>query len=512
VSPEEKILVDQLIKSMSNKSSIGVALTDCPKVFWRAVLDEPNLTPGVRSSISLFVFGMSADDVDLDKAYDIQVESPIEFGNALQLLTNSRYNVEFLLNGRWYPIRLGVKFHEDAEKVVKCVSVCANLIVGDRNLQETHYITKDTFLNEFGAAQSLTVIELLELKGFRRLQTPAADFNLKLVRAQHASNTPGQVVLISNSVVASDAARWWQSINVRPLGTAESPAVCIVDADLECEGEGRYVYHQYRGDNEGTLLPFVRVFSLETKDFVYADVDDVAEYEFDTQAMSRLHLPKKMHSILQRVFEAPVDNMFGDVLPGKHGGVVVLASGRPGVGKTLTAEIYAQCTQRPLYVLELGELGTSAAEVESNLQSVFSRVTRWNAVLQFDECEIFLAKRNNDLERSAIVGIFLRLLDYYRGLLFLTTNRPEVLDEAVLSRIMLRLEYPDLDNETRGNVWRTMFEQAGLTLVGRDFDDIGTIELNGRQIRNLTRLALILNPDKTVTAEKFEELIKFGVS
>jgi len=475
VSPEEKMLVDQLIKSMSNKSSIGVALTDCPKVFWRAVLDEPNLTPGVRSSISLFVFGMSADDVDLDKAYDIQVESPIEFGNALQLLTNSRYNVEFLLNGRWYPIRLGVKFHEDAEKVVKCVSVCANLIVGDRNLQETHYITKDTFLNEFGAAQSLTVIELLELKGFRRLQTPAADFNLKLVRAQHASNTPGQVVLISNSVVASDAARWWQSINVRPLGTAESPAVCIVDADLECEGEGRYVYHQYRGDNEGTLLPFVRVFSLETKDFVYADVDDVAEYEFDTQAMSRLHLPKKMHSILQRVFEAPVDNMFGDVLPGKHGGVVVLASGRPGVGKTLTAEIYAQCTQRPLYVLELGELGTSAAEVESNLQSVFSRVTRWNAVLQFDEC-------------------------------------PEVLDEAVLSRIMLRLEYPDLDNETRGNVWRTMFEQAGLTLVGRDFDDIGTIELNGRQIRNLTRLALILNPDKTVTAEKFEELIKFGVS
>ena len=501
------------MNSLADRASLEVEILDCPKPFLRAVLEESNLTPSIRSSISLFLFGMKADEVDLDQMYEIEVATAVEFGNAMQIAANSRYNIEYMLNGRWYPIRLGVNFHDDVEKVTRAVSVVASMNVGDRTLQESHFVNKETFLDEYGRTQPMTVLRLLESKGFRKLETTAAECNLKLVKAQHASSTPGRVVHVSNSVVASHSHRWWQSINVRPLGTTESPVICIVDADLETTGEGRYAQHQYRGrDNESTILPFVRVFCLETKDFVYADVDDVTEYEFDTEAMSRLHLPEQMHGILQRVFESPLDKVFGDVLPGKHGGVVVLASGRPGVGKTLTAEIYAECTARPLYVLELGELGTSAAEVEENLQRVFARVTRWNAVLQFDECEIFLSKRDNDLERSAIVGIFLRLLDYYRGLLFLTTNRPEVLDEAVLSRIMLRLDYPDLDHGTRGSVWRTMFERAELTLSGKEFDEIGQIELNGRQIRNLTRLALILNPEKTVTAEGFEELIKFGVS
>src|SRR5204863_1307364 len=138
-------------------------------------------------------------------------------------------------------------------------------------------------------------------------------------------------------------------------------------------------------------------------------------YEFDMHAMSKLHLPPEMLSVLSRVFMTPVEGLFGDVIKGKHGGVVILAAGNPGVGKTLTAEVYAETTERPLYVLELGELGTNVAMVEENLQRVFTRVARWNAVLQFDECEIFLTERGEDLERSAIVGIFLRLLDYYRG-------------------------------------------------------------------------------------------------
>ena len=140
----------------------------------------------------------------------------------------------------------------------------------------------------------------------------------------------------------------------------------------------------------------------------------------------------------------------------------------------------------------------------------FARVTRWNAVLQFDECEIFLAKRGDDLERSAIVGIFLRLLDYYRGFLFLTTNRPDVLDEAVMSRIMLNLKYPDLNLETRQNVWRTMFAQSELELDGVSFEEMAEAKLNGRQIRNLTRLAKILCPNQIVTRRDFEELLQYG--
>ena len=148
--------------------------------------------------------------------------------------------------------------------------------------------------------------------------------------------------------------------------------------------------------------------------------------------------------------------------------------------------------------------------VEENLRRVFTRVARWNAVLQFDECEIFLAQRNNDLERSAIVGCFLRLLDYYQGILFLTTNRAEVLDHAVMSRVMLKLVYPDLDQAARAIIWRTMFTSAGLKLTGNAFDQLAAAPVNGRKIRNLTRLAKILYPEGTVSLEDMQKVLSLG--
>jgi SpoVK/Ycf46/Vps4 family AAA+-type ATPase len=217
-----------------------------------------------------------------------------------------------------------------------------------------------------------------------------------------------------------------------------------------------------------------------------------------------------MLAVLTRVFATAKEDLFGDLIKGKHGGVVVLACGSPGVGKTLTAEVYAEQTERPLYSLELGELGTNVTQVEEKLQRVFARMARWNAVLQFDECEIFLSQRGDDLDRSAIVGIFLRLLDYYQGILFLTTNRPEVLDHAVLSRVMLKLVYPDLDHAARATIWRTMLLAAHLTLTDGTVEELAGTAVNGRQIRNLTRLAKILHPGGRVTLEQLQAVLAYG--
>jgi SpoVK/Ycf46/Vps4 family AAA+-type ATPase len=286
-----------------------------------------------------------------------------------------------------------------------------------------------------------------------------------------------------------------------------------VEPDLEVGSDERHPHFHpaYNRSEQGeSRLPFVRVFSLETKDYLYADIDDVQPYEFDDRAMERLHLPPEMLAVLTRVFHTSPQNLFGDLIAGKHGGAVILACGSPGVGKTLTAEVYAEQTERPLYVLELGELGTRPEKMEKNLRRVFARVTRWNAVLQFDECEIFLTRRDDNLKRSAIVGIFLRLLDYYRGILFLTTNRPEVLDHAVCSRVMLKLEYPELDRAARGVVWENMFRAAGLTLAEGSMDELAEPELDGRQIRNLTRLAKILHTEGEVTLEQMRAMLRYA--
>ncbi|MDP6443108.1 MAG: ATP-binding protein [Pirellulaceae bacterium] len=439
------------------------------------------------------------------------VGSPVEFGSAFMGLGVKAPNCEMFLNGRWYPVVMTVTFLKGEGHLSKGVMLHGALSVGDVYENTAHYIHAEYFVDDGGLSLERTVFDVLSHFGYRRVQTTPSDFNLKLLNSERAARETGKVVLISGPVLAPPAFAWTTRLESRSLGSLEAPRKGIVEPELEtCEGDRGY-FSPYGQDEVSTSrLPFIRIFSLDTKSYVYADVDDVSDYEFDETAMTRLHLPGDMLEVLTRVFSTPVEALFGDIIEGKHGGVVILACGPPGVGKTLTAEVYAEHTERPLYVLELGELGTTVDRVEENLQLVFTRVARWNAVLQFDECEIFLTERGEDLERSAIVGIFLRLLDYYRGILFLTTNRAEVLDHAVRSRVMLKLDYPVLDQESRTKVWRTMFESAELALSDGELLDLADTPLNGRQIRNLSRLAKILHPAGQIRIEEMRDLLQYS--
>ena len=58
----------------------------------------------------------------------------------------------------------------------------------------------------------------------------------------------------------------------------------------------------------------------------------------------------------------------GDIIEGKSAGNVILARGRPGVGKTLTAEVYAEVIGKPLYSIHTGSLGITAELVRQNLE------------------------------------------------------------------------------------------------------------------------------------------------
>jgi hypothetical protein len=92
----------------------------------------------------------------------------------------------------------------------------------------------------------------------------------------------------------------------------------------------------------------------------------------------------------------------------------------------------------------------------------------------------------------------------------LTTNRANVLDHAVLSRVMLKLVYPNLDQAARAVIWRTMFMAADLELTGNFFDQLATTSVNGRQIRNLTRLAKILHPEGPICLEEMQKVLALG--
>jgi hypothetical protein len=301
--------------------------------------------------------------------------------------------------------------------------------------------------------------------------------------------------------------QWWGWEDV-VIGWPNAPTTAIVEPQLE----DQYARHGDPDvDNSIWHLPFIRVFSLKHKAYVYVDVEDVKPHVFHPESKNKIVLPAKMMVALDSIFNSNQETLFGDIFHGRHGGIVVLANGPSGVGKTLTAEVFAEFQKRPLYSMEMSEIGTTVKEVEANLQRIFARAKKWNAVLLFDEADIFLSERvASDLERSAIVGIFLRLLDYYEGTFFLTTNRGEGIDKAFRSRVTLYLNYPELSAETRKTIWQSMVKAADLHIsedIG--WDRVSTEALNGRQIRNQVRLLKLMFPDGNLKTSDIISSLEF---
>jgi SpoVK/Ycf46/Vps4 family AAA+-type ATPase len=139
-------------------------------------------------------------------------------------------------------------------------------------------------------------------------------------------------------------------------------------------------------------------------------------------------------------------------------------------------------------------------------------------VVLLDEADIFLEQRSlEDLARNALVSVFLRVLEYYDGILILTSNRVGTFDEAFRSRIQLALHYPNLGPQQRFRIWQTFVDR--LDSMGEDIDIadlrdnlhiLKEEKLNGRQIRNVITTARQYAKWKgtTLTYEHLKEVIR----
>lgn len=90
---------------------------------------------------------------------------------------------------------------------------------------------------------------------------------------------------------------------------------------------------------------------------------------------------------------------------------------------------------------------------------------------------------------------FLRLLEYYKGVMILTTNRTDTIDVAFESRIDITLRYPDLSQENRGLIWRNFLESVKSLPTSIEEKDVATLAsypLNGRQIKSAVKTAHII--------------------
>lgn len=201
--------------------------------------------------------------------------------------------------------------------------------------------------------------------------------------------------------------------------------------------------------------PIVEVYSLETHEPFWISVAHLAPYVYRPELREKLILPQAQRDLLD-VLTTDTELLTGDLVEGKAAGNVILTKGMPGVGKTLTAEIYAEVCARPLYSVHAGNLGTTPREVAEALRAVFQRAKRWGCVLLLDEADVFVMTRGRDVVQNAIVAEFLRTMEYFDGLLFMTTNRGDDIDEAILSRCAAIIHYDPPGPALLPEVWRVM--------------------------------------------------------
>eukprot|EP00538_Stauroneis_constricta_P000206 CAMPEP_0119551160 /NCGR_PEP_ID=MMETSP1352-20130426/4488_1 /TAXON_ID=265584 /ORGANISM="Stauroneis constricta, Strain CCMP1120" /LENGTH=1044 /DNA_ID=CAMNT_0007597169 /DNA_START=81 /DNA_END=3215 /DNA_ORIENTATION=+ len=269
------------------------------------------------------------------------------------------------------------------------------------------------------------------------------------------------------------------------------------------------------------VWPSVMGFSFTSKAWGDVLVDSLSEIKFQDDIFDRLVLPLSRKRIIKALIKNG-NTDFQDVIQGKGEGSVFLLYGPPGVGKTLTAEAVCEVLHKPLYSVSLGQLGTTPADLETRLGEILNLCSRWDALILLDEADIFLEKRtsNGSLERNSMVSIMLRLVEYFQGILFLTSNRVDALDPAFQTRITLALRYDHLERPGRAQIWKNLLEKSGYAVQnqaaaavaaagggvarsqsmpqantgGANFDTykLADAQLNGREIKNCLRMSLAM--------------------
>ena len=256
------------------------------------------------------------------------------------------------------------------------------------------------------------------------------------------------------------------------------------------------------------LPPDIHGFYLNEKKWIQLFVECVHPVSWNTKAYERLVLPDQTKDLVRalvtvRTNQKGVKQGLGvagkrtDITGNKGNGLIMLLHGGPGTGKTLTGESVAEIAKMPLYRVTCGDIGTNAEAVERYLNTVLHLGKIWNCVLLLDEADVFLEERSmSDLKRNSLVSVFLRILEYYDGILILTSNRVGMFDEAFKSRIQVALHYENLNRSARKKIWQNFLdmleedeEDVNFDEIKFHLDDLAGKELNGRQIRNVRTTA-----------------------
>jgi hypothetical protein len=334
-------------------------------------------------------------------------------------------------------------------------------------------------------------------------ETMTEDYAKVLTRYEEYGRMQAEQFWVKGQANTIGGENWWANRNQLNLTYRNKPTKAVLDIDASTDGHSHIsaralqyseVYEDKRSVPTHPVLP---VFSMIHHTVVWVNVINMKKYKYEEGLRDKLVLPKShvrlIGALVSNLDALRSENESEDksrTIRAKASSSIILAKGPAGTGKTLTAEVYAEEIKRPLYEVQSGQIGTSPEEIEENLQIILNRSVRLRMPLLINEADVFIQKRGRELNQNAVVSVFLRLLEYHNGLVFLTTNRADDVDDAILSRCIAEIQYGIPGPAERLKLWEIMLAEFNVTLPKVDVRKavLSFPEMVGRDIQNLIRL------------------------
>jgi SpoVK/Ycf46/Vps4 family AAA+-type ATPase len=173
----------------------------------------------------------------------------------------------------------------------------------------------------------------------------------------------------------------------------------------------------------------------------------------------------------------------------RSGGTSALFSGPSGTGKTTGASVIARELQLELYEIDLSQVVSKyIGEAEKALRKIFDAAVNANAILQFNECDALWGKRSevrdaHDRYANIEIAFLLQEMERFEGVVILTTNLRQNLDDAFTRRLDFLIEFPFPDEAARRRIWEVLLPpEAPRGEI--DFALLARLRLAGGNIKN----------------------------
>ena len=178
-------------------------------------------------------------------------------------------------------------------------------------------------------------------------------------------------------------------------------------------------------------------------------------------------------------------------------GVRTLFIGPSGTGKTLVASWLATKLGLPLYRVDLASVVSKyIGETEKNLATLLAKAEQAEIVLLFDEADSLFGKRTeikdaNDRYANSQTNYLLQRIEFYKGIVLLTSNSRGRFDSAFSRRLDKIIEFPLPGPEERRALWQTHLGEKHELSIKQLNQLAATSDLAGGHIRNAVLTAAV---------------------